>query len=143
MNEVLLHYVIAMEALLADDRDHLDLSRKVECRAATLFATDERRVATARLVKKAYGERSSYVHGDEVDPGFDLDALRVTARQILLRWLVLAAGDVGDGPAQEPQAVGSLLGRATLSDTVRREQITGPLRAFIAATPASQQFTED
>jgi len=142
-NEVLLRYVIAMEALLADDRDHLDLSRKVEYRAATLFATDEQRIATARLVKNAYAARSSYVHGDEVDPDFDLDALRVTARQVLLRWLVLAAGGVKDGPAQDPQAVASLLDRVTLSDGARREQITGPLRAFFAATPASEEFAKD
>lgn len=75
LNEVLLHYVIAMEALLADESDHLELSRKVQYRVATMFATDDERLTASKLVKEAYNTRSKYVHGDQVT-AFDLDALR-------------------------------------------------------------------
>lgn len=136
VNEVLLHYVIAMEALLADDSDHLDLSRKVEYRAATLFDSDDERIRVGKLVKSAYQARSKYVHGDEVDPDLDLDALRETARQVLLRWLILASSGE-DGPVESSQVVPSLLDRATLSDQARREFALGPLREFFTATPTA------
>src|SRR5262249_28882410 len=63
-HEVVLHYVIALEALLADE-DNLDLSRKVTYRAATLFGTDDERERVAMLVKTAYDVRSKYAHGDD------------------------------------------------------------------------------
>lgn len=137
LNEVLLHYVIAMEALLADESDHLDLSRKVQYRAATLFATDDERLAVSKLVKEAYAARSKYVHGDEVT-AFDLEALRRTACQVLLRWLVLAAGSRAEGPVAEAQAIPSMLDRATLSDSARAECVLRPLAEFFAK-PLAQE----
>jgi hypothetical protein len=136
-NEVVLHYVIAMEALLADEHDHLDLSRKVQYRAATLFYTDEQRTSVAKLVSNAYAARSKYVHGDDVgEDELDLGKLRKVAQSVLLRWLILAAGSAGR-PVQDAQVIPTLLDRATLSDEVRREQVLRPIEEFLTATPTA------
>ncbi|MFI9585567.1 hypothetical protein ACIHCQ_27820 [Streptomyces sp. NPDC052236] len=122
--EVLLQYVIAMEALLADE-NNLDLSRKVAYRAATLWQADEQRQKVAKLVKDAYTERSKYVHGDDLTGRVSLGDLREVASQTLLRWLILATSDAQDIP--------NLADEAMLSDTVRRTSIIEPVDAFFAS----------
>ncbi|MHA6757321.1 hypothetical protein [Streptacidiphilus sp. PAMC 29251] len=126
--EVLLQYVIAMEALLADE-DNLDLSRKVAYRAATLWQTDTDRQRVAKLVKDAYTERSKYVHGDDIDAGrVRIEDLRAVASETLLRWLVLASSGAKDVPG--------LLDSALLSETVRRAEIIEPINTFFRAVRA-------
>ncbi|MFI9326918.1 hypothetical protein ACIGZJ_05145 [Kitasatospora sp. NPDC052868] len=128
--EVLLHYVIAIESLMADD-SILDLSRKVQYRAATLWRTDSTRRQVAEALKRAYGARSSYVHGDEVadKDKVDLGLLRQIAFQTFLRWLILTTADGA------PEKLAVALDEATLSDETRRKGVTGPLDAFFASTP--------
>lgn len=141
LNEVLLHYVIAIEALLADDHDHLDLSRKVQYRAATLFATDEQRTYVAKLMGTAYAARSKYVHGDAVAEGEPvLGELRRVVRAVLLRWLILTVDSDGR-LVSEAQTLPTLLDRATLSDQVRREEVLRPIEEFLTATPAADSVT--
>jgi hypothetical protein len=128
-DEIVLHYVIAMEALLADE-DHLDLSRKVAYRAASMWRSDGQRMAVGKIVKDAYGRRSKYAHGDDTGEisGPELTLLRSTAVQVLLRWLVLS--HTPDLPLR--------LDESQLSDRVRRTAVTEPLAAFFAATPPAQ-----
>jgi hypothetical protein len=135
-HEVILHYVIALEALLADE-DNLDLSRKVSYRAATLFGADDERERVAQLVKTAYGVRSKYAHGDDIEKDVDPDELRQVTRQVILRWLVLATSRPdGDTPPKAGTIPGEL-DRALLADTVRRAAVLKPLRAFFEANPSA------
>jgi hypothetical protein len=133
-NEVILHYVVALEALLADE-GNLDLSRKVSYRAATLFGTDDERERVARLVKTAYEVRSKYAHGDDLGRDVDLDELRQVARQVVLRWLVLATNRSDGKVSPEMGSIPRELDRASLSDAVRRELVLKPLRAFFQEHP--------
>jgi hypothetical protein len=134
--EVLLHYVIAMEALLADD-EQLDLNRKVQYRAAALFGTGEERQRVAALVKRAYHARSRYVHGDEIKKTEEVDheELRLIARQVILRFLVLATSRA-DGVVPVGEVITNLLDNASLSQAVREEQVVAPLKEFFDANPA-------
>src|SRR5712691_10170988 len=62
--EAVLHYVIALEGLLAGtDPDRADFRRKVSQRAAVLAGeNDAERLEIARLVRSAYDVRSAYAH---------------------------------------------------------------------------------
>lgn len=133
---MVLHYVIALEALLADE-DNLDLSRKVTYRAATLFGTDDERERVAMLVKTAYDVRSKYAHGDDIDKDVDLDELRQAARQVILRWLILATSRPNGDTPTETRTIPAELDRASLADTIRRDAVLKPLRAFFEANPPS------
>ncbi|MFE2529314.1 hypothetical protein ACFXEL_34380 [Streptomyces sp. NPDC059382] len=126
VDEVVLHYVIAMEALLADE-DNLDLSRKVAYRAASMWRDDSNRTRVLKIVKNAYGRRSSYAHGDDTSEisATELATLRSTAMQVLLRWLILSA--TPDLPHR--------LDESQLSDAVRQATVTEPLTAFFRSTP--------
>ncbi|WP_405562617.1 HEPN domain-containing protein [Streptomyces phaeochromogenes] len=128
--EVLLHYVIAMEALLADEQN-LDLSRKVKIRAATLWQTDKHREQVAELVRRAYNARSQYVHGDQVKHTVELSDLRTLALQVLLRWLILATNGANDVPLT--------LDKAILSEEVRRTSVAEPINTFFTATPSASR----
>lgn len=133
-DEVILHYVIAMEALLADE-NNLDLSRKVTYRAATLFGTDDERERVAELVKTAYDVRSKYAPGDDIEKDVDLDELRQVTRDVILRWLVLATSRPNGDTPQQAGTIPKELDRALLVDAVRRETILEPLRNFFEANP--------
>jgi Apea-like HEPN len=127
VDELITHYVIAIEALLSDP-DHGDLTRKVQQRAAALWLTDDSRLEVARLVKKAYGVRSQYAHGSVTKPLSykEINQLRRIAHQVMLRWLVLA-GRVDNLPVR--------LDESLLSRTLHRSIIEVPLREFFADTP--------
>lgn len=127
-DEVLMHYVIAIEALLADE-ESLDLSRKVAYRGAALHVTDAERVRVRTLLIKACNARSKYAHGDETtEDDVDLHALRDAALTLYLRWLVLHA------QARE-EDVPTLLDLSVLEDGVRSRQVHAPLLAFHEETP--------
>ncbi|MBO1418886.1 HEPN domain-containing protein [Streptomyces sp. FH025] len=139
IEEVLLHYVIAIEALMADE-NNLDLSRKVQIRAATLWRTDRTRQAVADTLKKAYAARSKYVHGDEIGEKdkdkVDLAVLRHVAFQTLLRWLIIATSK--DNVVNVPE----VLDGATLSDAIRQNDVLKPIDAFYASTPPAWRPTD-
>ncbi len=130
-DEVVLHYVIAIEALLADE-DNLDLSRKVAYRGAALHLTDAERVRVRELLAKAYTARSKYAHGDETnETDIDLRALRQAAVTIYLRWLVVHTRNAwGNVPA--------LLDRSVLDHDAHARTLHDPLTAFHTATPPAQ-----
>ncbi|GAA3496711.1 hypothetical protein GCM10019016_038120 [Streptomyces prasinosporus] len=127
-DEVTLHYVIALEALLADE-EQADLSRKVKQRAAALWMTDSHRLAVAQVVGRAYGRRSKYAHGDETGDADtkELHQLRRVAHSTLLRWLVTTVSTGPDLPLE--------LDKTLLSDELRTSTVTAPLRSFYEATP--------
>ena len=130
-DEVTLHYVIALEALLADE-DHADLSRKVKQRAAALWMADSHRLTVAQVVGRAYGRRSKYAHGDDTGDADtkELDQLRRVAHSTLLRWLGTTVTAGPDLPLE--------LDRTLLSDELRRRTVTAPLRSFYDATPPAR-----
>jgi hypothetical protein len=125
--EAVLHYVIALEALLTRDTDgKTELSRKVFQRAAILAGQDDRdRNAVADTVKAAYGARSSYAHGSEAE-SVDLPALRRVVRDCILARLIL-----GDPIAGAP-SLAQLADRALLEHTVLADQVRRPIDEFWA-----------
>lgn len=101
--EAVLHYVIALEGLLAGtDPDRADFRRKVSQRAAILAGeTDAERLEIAHLVRGAYDVRSAYAHGSPPEEEFDLPGLRRIVRRCLLARLII--GDpTSDGDLREP-----------------------------------------
>ena len=138
LDELVTHYVIALEALLAGG-DREGLTRRVTQRAAALHLTDEARTDVEDLVGRAYAARSLYAHGapppaKEKDrfPEIDLPRLRQLTYRVLLRWLVLWAPDEQGQPQLHQHQI---LDRSLISRQVARKQIEEPLRRFYAATP--------
>ncbi|AZS76166.1 hypothetical protein DDE74_39785 [Streptomyces lydicus] len=127
-DEAVLHYVIALEALLSDGKPGGELSRKVAQRAAALWLTDAHRLEVAKIVKEAYDLRSTYAHGSPTQrmSTANLDRLRQVAHQVLLRWLVVAPAD---------DSLGKHLDDTLLSDAKRRYFVEQPLADFYASTP--------
>lgn len=127
-DETVLHYVVALEALLSDDRPGSDLSRKVVQRAAGLFLADATRLHVAGVVKSAYDRRSAYAHGSPTQPltAAELDELRRVTHQVLLRWLLIAPADNGFDKAMD---------ETLLSEEKRHSFVEQPLRAFFTDTP--------
>jgi hypothetical protein len=125
-DEVLLHYVIALEALLADE-EQADLARKVTQRAAVLVGDDDSaRLRYAALIRSAYTARSKYAHGDEPHQ-VDLAELRMATCGVMLRWLVLqAAAD------RNRRLLPELLDDALLSARTRAEVVDSVWRSFTA-----------
>ncbi|MFI1415690.1 hypothetical protein ACH4Y0_38100 [Streptomyces sp. NPDC020707] len=133
-DELLLDYVIALEALLISpvDKDHKSIGKNIRSRAAALFLTPAEQERTEALVKKAYADRSTYVHGgvveDQAGEKKKLEALRtlrLLTLQIILRWLILTPSDTDDLTA--------LLDAADGPEHTRL--IEQPLRDFFTATP--------
>lgn len=124
--ETVLHYVIALEGLLAGgESDHSELTRKVSQRAAVLAGKeDAQRLETERLVRGAYGARSKYAHGDPPPrDDVDLPKLRRVVRRCLLARLVI--GDpTPDGALRE------VADQALLSHEVLERCIHQPLNEF-------------
>jgi hypothetical protein len=132
--EAVLHYVIALEGLLAGaDPDRADFRRKVSQRAAILAGeTDAERLEIARLVRSAYDVRSAYAHGSYPEEEFDLPGLRRVVRRCLLTRLI-----VGD-----PTPDGELHGtadRALLSHEVLDRYIRQPFHEFVQRVQAGEQ----
>ncbi|MDQ3913904.1 MAG: HEPN domain-containing protein [Actinomycetota bacterium] len=123
--DAVLHYVIALEAVLAgDDHDKADLTRKVAQRAAIIAGTDdEDRLSIARLVRSAYGARSAYAHGGEPDT-IELPHLRRVVRDCILGRLILGDRSRG-GHGLAERADAALLSSSCLQDEVR-----GPIEDF-------------
>jgi hypothetical protein len=117
--DAVLHYVIALEGLLAgDDPDRGDFTRKVGQRAAVLAGeNDTQRLDIEKLVREAYRARSAYAHGSEPDE-IDLPKLRRIVRRCLLTRLVV--GDpTADGPLYK-LADGALLSHDRLQRYIRQ-----------------------
>jgi hypothetical protein len=126
--DAVLHYVIALEAVLTgDDSDKTELTRKVVQRAAILAGTnDEDRRAVAALVLDAYRARSSYAHGAEPSD-VDLPGLRRVVRDCILARLV-----IGD-PTPTGETLASLADAALLDHTLLAEQVRRPIGDFWGA----------
>ena len=132
-DELLLDYVIALEALLISpvDKDHKSIGKNIRSRAAALFLTPAEQNRTETLVKKAYDDRSTYVHGGVIEDETEekkleaLRTLRLLTLQIFLRWLILTPSDTKD--------LTTLLDAAEVPDHMRA--IEQPLRDFFTATP--------
>ena len=123
--ETVLHYVIALEGLLAgDEPDHTELTRKVSQRAAILAGKDDaQRLEIERLVRSAYGTRSEYAHGTTPKKEIDLPKLRRVVRRCLLARLVI--GDpTPDGALRE------VADQALLSHEVLEGCVHQPLNEF-------------
>lgn len=123
--DAVLHYVIALEAVLTgDDSDKTELTRKVVQRAAVLAGTnDEDRRAVAALVLDAYRARSSYAHGGE-PADVDLPGLRRVVRDCVLARLV-----IGD-PTPTGETLASLADAALLDHELLGEHVRRPLGDF-------------
>jgi hypothetical protein len=123
--ESALHYVIALEALLAGgDSERLDFSRKTSQRAAILAGEDDaQRLATAEVIKAAYDARSTYAHGAE-PPQVDLPRLRSVVRACILTRLI-----VGD-PVAEHGDLSKVADDALLSGPHLENHIRRPVREF-------------
>ncbi|SFL67377.1 HEPN domain-containing protein [Streptomyces pini] len=133
-DDVLLDYVIAMEAVAAADGQG-DSRRRTHQRAAALWDQDEARLAVAGVIKKAYELRSKYAHGEKEgvihskDGTTDTERLadiRRTAFGVFLRWLV-TTDTMGE-------QVLSDLDRSLLSNR-ERHRVAEILNAFFTASP--------
>jgi hypothetical protein len=123
--ETVLHYVIALEGLLAgDEQEHTELTRKVSQRAAVLAGnTDARRLEIERLVRGAYGARSKYAHGDTPKDEIDLPALRRIVRRCLLARLAI-------GDPTPAGALREVADQALLSHEILERYVHQPLGKF-------------
>jgi len=129
--DAVLHYVIALEGLLAgDDDDRSDLTRKVSQRAAVLAGdNDARRLEIGQLVRDAYRARSAYAHCSE--PGkIDLAELRDAIRGYILIRLIL-------GDPTPAGRLHMLADRALLSHDELQSQIRHPFDEFAQRWQAS------
>ncbi|MER8073382.1 hypothetical protein ABTZ59_34555 [Streptomyces sp. NPDC094034] len=145
----LLDYVIALEALMISparktrantpekDEAGASISKNIRTRASALFLTLEHRKRVEETVRSAYSARSTYVHGDVLTEHTgterltQLRELRLTIREVMLRWLILTPCDTND--------LAPILDAAS---TDRERTIDGPLRTFFTATPP-QVLPED
>jgi hypothetical protein len=123
--ETVLHYVIALEGLLAgDEPDHTELTRKVSQRAAILAGKDDaQRLEVERLVRGAYGTRSEYAHGTTPKKEVDLPKLRRVVRRCLLARLVI-------GDPTPDGALRQVADQALLSHEVLERCVHQPLNEF-------------
>lgn len=134
-DELLLDYVIALEALMISPADEIreEISKNIRTRASALFLTPGHRNRVEDVVRTAYGARSKYVHGDvlkeytETDQLEQLRDLRLTTREVILRWLVLTPTDTSD-----------LAPLLTDAGADREHRIDRLLYDFFAATPPQQ-----
>jgi hypothetical protein len=126
--DAVLHYVIALEAVLAgNEKDKTELTRKVVQRAAILAGIDDSdRLAVATTVRAAYGARSAYAHGSE-PANIDLPELRRVVRDCVLARLIL-----GD-PISNDSSLAALADSALLDHELLADQVRGPISAFWTA----------
>ncbi len=126
--EAVLHYVIALEAVLTGGEDEkTELTRKVVQRAAILAGKDDQdRAAVAATVLAAYRARSNYAHGGEAG-NIGLPALRRVVRDCILARLIL-----GD-PVADDCTLGKLADAALLDHTLLAGQLRRRIDEFWAA----------
>jgi Apea-like HEPN len=136
-DDAILHYVIALEGLLAGRQDG-DLTRKISQRAAILVGTnDVERLAIRRLVCDAYRARSDYAHGNKPSMigKIDLAKLHGVVRLCILTRLILG----------DPTQVGSLhelADRALLSHSELQNQIHRPFDEFAQRAGLADRTTD-
>jgi hypothetical protein len=135
--DAVLHYVIALEAVLAGgESDKTELTRKVVQRAAILAGVDDQdRQAIAATVRAAYASRSAYAHGSEPDE-IDLPALRRVVRDCMLARLIL-----GD-PSLDGESLAQLADAALLDHSLLADRVRGPILEFWAAVHAPGEATQ-
>jgi Apea-like HEPN len=122
--ETVLHYVIALEGLLAGSDSIGELTRKVSQRAAVLAGEDDaQRLEIEELVRDAYAARSKYAHGSTPTDELDLPRLRAVVRRCLLTRIV-----IGDPIRDVPLHV--MADRALLSQEALERSIRQPFRDF-------------
>lgn len=123
--DAVLHYVIALEAVLTgDDSDKSDLTRKVVQRAAIIAGTDdEDRALVAKVVRSAYAARSAYAHGSE-PKNIELPELRRVVRDCVLARLIL-----GD-PTGTGRGLADLADTALLDHHLLEDEIRSPISEF-------------
>lgn len=133
--DVILRYVICLEALLTPD-NRQEVSRSVAQRAALLIAghgTDA--VGVHDVVKQAYNARSRHVHGGE-STAIDLPSLRDVTRKVLLRWLVMAtehakrAGTQSLGADRTRRDFEALLEAMVVDPARWKERVAKPWETF-------------
>ncbi|MEU8132131.1 hypothetical protein [Streptodolium elevatio] len=126
-NELLLHYVIALEAILKGGAKLPTMGIKQN--AAMLWLDDDRRSAAFETFGGSYKLRSGYAHGDAAEDLDDdaVDRARCLLIDTLLRWLVTSDA-LGKDIAHRLQD-------ALINDGVRHSLVERPLRGFFAATP--------
>ncbi|MFG2546512.1 hypothetical protein ACGFOM_29205 [Streptomyces sp. NPDC048594] len=127
--DVLLDYVVAIEALLASD-GRSDKRRTTRQRAAALHTSDQTRLNVSATVGRAYTQRSRYAHGEPQRPLSDADitAVRDVAFSVFLRWLITTM-NCGEHVLQQ-------LDDSLLSGQARTE-ITTAVDQYLAAHPAA------
>jgi hypothetical protein len=130
-DDVLLDYVIAMEAVAAADGSG-DSRRRTSQRSAALWTLDEDRLAVAKTIRHAYQRRSRYAHGEDQDAVTlkELFEVRRTAFGVLLRWLIVTSA-LGERVLQD-------LDESLLSHKARH-RVTQTLDAFYTASPPATQ----
>lgn len=118
--EAVLHYVIALEAVLAGtDDERTELTRRVVQRAAILAGVDnEDRLSVAETVQAAYNARSRYAHGGEAE-NVNLPVLRRIVRDCILARLILGDSN-GDGLSLGHITDRAILDHAFLANQVRQ-----------------------
>lgn len=123
--EAVLHYVIALEGLLAGaDPDRGEFTRKVSQRAAILAGrNDAERLKFERMVREAYDARSKYAHGDTPKKEVDLPRLRGIVRRCLVARIVL-----GDPTGNAP--LHAVADQALLSQDILERCIRQPVTDF-------------
>lgn len=123
--DAVLHYVIALEAVLTgDDSNKSDLTRRVVQRAAIIAGTDdEDRASVAKVVRTAYATRSAYAHGSE-PKNIELPDLRRVVRDCMLARLIL-----GD-PTRAGRKLADLADAALLDHQSLENEIRGPIAEF-------------
>lgn len=122
--DAVLHYVIALEAVLTGDgSEKTELTRKVVQRAAIIAGVnDEDRAAVSDIVRAAYGARSAYAHGSEPKK-IDLPQLRRVVRDCVLAFLILEGQQGG-------KDLGELADAALLDHSRLRNEIRRPIEDF-------------
>jgi hypothetical protein len=130
--DAVLHYVIALEAVLTgSEDDKTELTRKIVQRAAVLAGVDDQdRQSVATTVRAAYRARSAYAHGSDPDD-IDLPALRRVVRDCVLARLIL-----GD-PTPGGSTLAQLADNALLDHALLAVQVRGPILAFWAAVDSN------
>ncbi|MGW5364470.1 hypothetical protein [Actinopolymorpha pittospori] len=87
--DALLHYVVALEALVGVDTRDGEIVRKISQRTAILAArNDTERIGVAREIRNVYQTRSRVIHGGAEPSIRDLEALRAIVRRVILGALV-------------------------------------------------------
>lgn len=117
----LIHYVVALEALLANNSETAEISRRIAQRAAVVAGTSNSdRLRIEDEIKKVYSLRSKVLHGIADPAAANLETLRNIVRRVLLARLVYDSAP-RDSPFEElcDQALLSFEALSALQDLLR------------------------